>query len=240
MTEERIQRNTNSARCWVVVSDDPVTFTRVPIAVYDSPSEARRFVEASGGGEIIQSTFCKTGVDQGGGKEAPNTGTVGTSERPLPASQVAPAPASIRQRLDTLLEDIAMEYVGEDSLVKISHFGIEAIVERAYRAGVEAKADEIMERWQDEVVPRPRRMITSYESTILALADSSHSDDWCYDPRQLESDSGVILMARMYNLPTLQVARDLAECRRRMLQEFLTNRRVPEFDRPVVPQPKSS
>lgn len=111
-------------------------------------------------------------------------------------------------------------------------------VEAAFFEGVEAKADQLGVRKLAKdlaatraterdapsmMVLNPVLSLPPFESALMRMADAERSDEWSYNPENLESDSGVIVLAILYDKPKLEVARAVAETRRRWVQDWLAN-----------------
>lgn len=125
-------------------------------------------------------------------------------------------------------------------------------VEAAFFEGVEAKADqlgagmlarelaateeleereesfskkELFEAFRAGGDAREKRLglLPDFDVALIRLACAECSDEWSYNPDVLQRDSGVILLASLYEKPVLEVARGVSDVRREWVKRYLAD-----------------
>jgi hypothetical protein len=107
---------------------------------------------------------------------------------------------------------------------------LQGLLRDAFLAGVDAKGDQITERqMREDLESRPPGMVDDrtpaslpiYDSVVRRLCETEHPDEWSYSLKVLVENPGVMMVAQLYQVPVVRVARDVASMRREWVKRYL-------------------
>lgn len=105
----------------------------------------------------------------------------------------------------------------DEALRSFTRDEITEVIEEAFGEGFKWTADAIHEK-------TALGTSATYHRALEMLSDLDSSDDWIYDVARLEHHEGVRLIAQLYGVPVVLVARDVADMRRLHIEQYLADR----------------